>query len=50
MSGKKSYNELYNRGSDQEIEAVFIKRWHELKAVLYKHMYIKPVKAKMVDK
>ncbi len=49
MSGKKSYNELYNKGSEQEIEAVFIKQWYELKAVLYKHMWTKPIKAKMVD-
>ncbi len=49
MSGKRSYGELYNKGSEQEIEAVFIKRWHEIKVVLYKHMWVKPIKVKMVD-
>lgn len=50
MSGKKSYHDIYNKGSEQEIEALFIAQWCELKQLLRNNMWIKPAKAKMVDK
>jgi hypothetical protein len=50
MSGKKNKWETFNVGSDFEIEALFIARWCELKQLLYKHMWVKVAKVKMVDK
>jgi hypothetical protein len=46
MSHKKGWNDVYNKGCDFEIEVLFIKQWHEIKAVLYKHMWVKPLKIK----
>lgn len=43
MTRKKGYHEIYNRGSDLEIEALFIKGWAELKRLLRNNMFIKPI-------
>jgi hypothetical protein len=43
MSNKRSYHEIYNRGSDLEIEALFIKGWAELKQLLRNNMFVKPI-------
>jgi hypothetical protein len=50
MGRKTNNHEIYNRGSEFEIEALFIKNWCELKRLLYKHMWVKAAKAKMGDK
>lgn len=41
MSGKKGYHEVYNKGCDYEIEALFIRNWAELKQLLYLHKVFK---------
>lgn len=50
MSNKRNSHEVYNRGSDQEIEALFIKNWAEIKRVLRSHMFVKVVHVKRVSK